>query len=387
MPACLAIIAERAFACPLHSTWSASLRCERHDLVWCEWRRNRWQHFFLAQRSYQVLWLTPPSYHRPLHVMPDSEWMRSSHISWQRLSMSSGCTRVLAYFHIQVAPHHIWFLRFAFEGVAYQYKVLPFGLSLAPHTFTQCLDAALSPLRQMGIRILNYLDDWLILSFWFSYRLNADDSNCLSGVNYANSAPRGFHQGRYRPSAQSFPDNLCSLKATHVPGKMNQGADMLSRNNVSSEEWKRAPPARGSENLGSLLQSSSRPLRLQRQLSLSNLFYKEHGCPGPWMACLPLYAFSPVALLPQVLRRVREQHKLILIAPLWRSQPWVWVIPAAESSLVADPLETGPSLSSKRQWYGIHSLSYGPCMWPRLGPRPCHLRCVSGSFISAGDAG
>ncbi len=32
-------------------------------------------------------------------------------------------------------------------------------------------------------------------------------------------------------------DNLRSLKATHVPGKMNQGADLLSRNNVSSEEW------------------------------------------------------------------------------------------------------------------------------------------------------
>ncbi len=40
-----------------------------------------------------------------------------------------------AYFHIQVAPHHRRFLRFAFERVAYQYKVLPFGLSLAPHTF------------------------------------------------------------------------------------------------------------------------------------------------------------------------------------------------------------------------------------------------------------
>ncbi len=45
-----------------------------------------------------------------------------------------------------------------------------------------------------------------------------------------------------------------------------------------------APPARGSENLGSLWQSSSRPLRLRRQLSLPNLFYKEHGCPGPRMA-------------------------------------------------------------------------------------------------------
>ncbi len=40
-----------------------------------------------------------------------------------------------AYFHIQIAPHHRRFLRFAFEGVAYQYTVLPFGLSLAPPYF------------------------------------------------------------------------------------------------------------------------------------------------------------------------------------------------------------------------------------------------------------
>ncbi len=69
-----------------------------------------------------------------------------------------------AYFHVQIAPHHRRFLRFAFEGVAYQYTVLPFRLSLAPRTFTKCMDAALSPLRQMGIRILNYLDDWLVLA-------------------------------------------------------------------------------------------------------------------------------------------------------------------------------------------------------------------------------
>ncbi len=51
-------------------------------------------------------------------------------------------------------PHHRRFLRFAFEGVAYQ--VLPFGLSLAPCTFTKCMNAALSPLRQMGIHIYIY---------------------------------------------------------------------------------------------------------------------------------------------------------------------------------------------------------------------------------------
>ncbi len=69
-----------------------------------------------------------------------------------------------AYFHIQVSPHHRRFLRFTFEGVAYQYKVLPFGISLASCTFTRCMDAALSPLRQMGIHTLNYIGDWVILA-------------------------------------------------------------------------------------------------------------------------------------------------------------------------------------------------------------------------------
>ncbi len=68
------------------------------------------------------------------------------------------------YFHIHIAPHHRPFLRFGFEGVAYQYAALPFGLSLVPHTFSKCIDVALSPLRQMGIRILSYLDDWLVLA-------------------------------------------------------------------------------------------------------------------------------------------------------------------------------------------------------------------------------
>ncbi len=69
-----------------------------------------------------------------------------------------------AYFHIQVVQRHRRFLRFAFGGKAYQYKVLPFSLALAPRTFTKCMDAALAPFRLQGIRVLNYLDDWLILA-------------------------------------------------------------------------------------------------------------------------------------------------------------------------------------------------------------------------------
>ncbi|KAL0188417.1 hypothetical protein M9458_015516, partial [Cirrhinus mrigala] len=69
-----------------------------------------------------------------------------------------------AYFHISILPQHRKFLRFAFGGKAYQYRVLPFGLALSPRTFTKCVDAALAPLQLQGIRILNYINDWLILA-------------------------------------------------------------------------------------------------------------------------------------------------------------------------------------------------------------------------------
>ncbi len=61
-----------------------------------------------------------------------------------------------AYFHIQITPHHRRFLRFSFEGTAYQNSILPFGLALAPSTYSKCMDAALSPLRASGMRILNF---------------------------------------------------------------------------------------------------------------------------------------------------------------------------------------------------------------------------------------
>ena len=67
-----------------------------------------------------------------------------------------------AYFQIPIWPGHWRFLRFAFEGRIFEFQVLPFGLSLAPLTFTRCMDAVLAPLRQQGLSILNYLDDWLI---------------------------------------------------------------------------------------------------------------------------------------------------------------------------------------------------------------------------------
>ncbi|KAI2665918.1 Transposon Ty3-G Gag-Pol polyprotein [Labeo rohita] len=68
------------------------------------------------------------------------------------------------YFLVLILPRHRPFLQFAFEGRVYQYKVLPFGLSLSPCVFTKVAEAALAPLREVGFRILNYLDNWIILA-------------------------------------------------------------------------------------------------------------------------------------------------------------------------------------------------------------------------------
>ncbi len=68
------------------------------------------------------------------------------------------------YFHVLILPRHSQFLHFAFERRAYQYNVLPFGLSLSSRVFTKVVEAALVPLRERGICVLNYLDDWLILA-------------------------------------------------------------------------------------------------------------------------------------------------------------------------------------------------------------------------------
>ncbi|KAK5881766.1 hypothetical protein CesoFtcFv8_022528 [Champsocephalus esox] len=69
-----------------------------------------------------------------------------------------------AYFHITIIPKHRKFLRFSFQGISYQYNRLSFGYSLAPRTFSKCVETALEPLRRGGMRVLFYLDDLLLLA-------------------------------------------------------------------------------------------------------------------------------------------------------------------------------------------------------------------------------
>ena len=69
-----------------------------------------------------------------------------------------------AYFHVPIIPKHRQFLRFSFQGIQYQYNRLPFGYSLAPRTFSKCVETALQPLHKKGMRVVFYLDDLLLLA-------------------------------------------------------------------------------------------------------------------------------------------------------------------------------------------------------------------------------
>lgn len=49
--------------------------------------------------------------------------------------------------HIYISPSHRPFSEFKFKGRRYQYSVLLLRLSLALHTITKCIDAALASLK------------------------------------------------------------------------------------------------------------------------------------------------------------------------------------------------------------------------------------------------
>ena len=67
-----------------------------------------------------------------------------------------------AYFHLAVAPEHTKYLRFAYNGRAFEFLVLPFGLSTAPRVFTRIVRVIEAFIKIHGVDMHQYLDDWLM---------------------------------------------------------------------------------------------------------------------------------------------------------------------------------------------------------------------------------
>ena len=56
------------------------------------------------------------------------------------------------------------FLKFCFREQTFQFKCLLFGLACAPWVFTKTLKPIVAQLRQLGVRLIVYIDDILILA-------------------------------------------------------------------------------------------------------------------------------------------------------------------------------------------------------------------------------
>ena len=68
--------------------------------------------------------------------------------------------------YLQVPVHHDSrrYLRFVVAGKSYQFRVLCFGLTTAPQVFARIMAPVSAILHRYGVRMLRYLDDWLILA-------------------------------------------------------------------------------------------------------------------------------------------------------------------------------------------------------------------------------
>ncbi len=114
---------------------------------------------------------------------------------------------------------------------------------------------------------------------------------------------------------------LLSLRAVYIPGYLNQGADILSRQGLRPGEWMLHTEVM--EQIWKKFGRAQVDLFASRETSQCPLWFSlTHPAPlgldaivQTWPR-LRLYAFPPIALLPGVLERVRrDEVRLLLVAP------------------------------------------------------------------------
>ena len=67
-----------------------------------------------------------------------------------------------AYLHVPMHQAIRKYLCFMVNKQVYQFTCLPFGLATSPREFTKLLRPVVALLRQRGVKLHVYLDDWLI---------------------------------------------------------------------------------------------------------------------------------------------------------------------------------------------------------------------------------
>ena len=118
-----------------------SLTGERRPILDCR-PLNR----FIATSHFKMEGL-----HTVKELLQSNDWMTS-------IDLKS------AYLQVGINPRHQRLLTFQWREKFIHFTTLPFGLNIAPRTFSKIMRRAIQIAREFGIRIVYYLDDTLILA-------------------------------------------------------------------------------------------------------------------------------------------------------------------------------------------------------------------------------
>ncbi|KAL0152957.1 hypothetical protein M9458_051735 [Cirrhinus mrigala] len=244
------------------------------------------------------------------------------------------------------------FVRFAFKGRAYQYKVLPFGWALSPRVFTKLAEGALALLWEQGIRILDYLNDWLITAHsrdlfcehrdlvlrhlshlglrvnWEKSKLSPVQSICFLGMELDSVNMRARLTGKQHSDSRlhqsprwiAFPSHV----ATYPPSPPLE-SDVAQITDSPSRRIE-TPSSGGPDYL-------DRPVRFSGILPMLAVLLPDRGSPRHRCTGTQL---AP-GFFAQTLCKIREDgEKVLLLAPYW---------PTRTCPSLEDSTEEGPSFS------------------------------------------
>ena len=175
------------------------------------------------------------------------------------------------------------------------------------------------------------------------------------------------------------------IKCTHLAGVLNVRADRASRWRDDRQEWRLSDEAFA--QVEKVFGPHSVDLFASRRNTMLPRFFSRWLDPDAaatdalarrWSSESNAYAHPPIALIPKIIEKVREEGaEITLITPLWASQAWISSLlelsVATPRLLLATHLFTTPS--------GCQ-ISTEKCGWRTVAWRICGNACASKALRS-----
>jgi len=184
---------------------------------------------------------------------------------------------------------------------------------------------------------------------WLSHEvcINCDNTVAISYINKYGGCHNEDLNDLSKAIWEWCIERDITIKAVHIPGRLNTRADSLSRDFNDNVEWSLDPVV-----FEELCQTSGVPevdlfaSRLNHKLPVYFSWHPDPGSSGinsfnmSWKG-LYAYAFPPFNLIGRVLSKMElDFASILLICPYWPSQPW---FPQVCSLLIDYPILLPPS--------------------------------------------